>query len=560
MIITISCIIGIVLVVILKSLEIIEKYLQKKEYSAVSTLTSSMKKNDAHFEVEEKSFFLKKRTKEKRNSVILRTFMHIIPIITIIIFLVDVFHLKWIAGNRYEAAISEMNRGDYSEAIDSFKELGNYKDSLAQIETAQHWLDYQSAQNLFNEGNFKEAAETFKELGSFEDSEYMFKEATYQSAIEQYELENYEEATLKFQTLGNYRQSELYVAQIALILHESRQNTVYEEACRLYDMELYTSALLEFEKLGDYLDSADLAQDCKEKLKRQELATTISAGIRYSVGIKNDKTVVATSYNNEGQSNVSEWNDIVSISAKGIVTIGLKSDGTVVASHQLTNIDVSEWTDIIAVSAGERYVVGLKDDGTLVSEGHDKGDGQRNVDEWVDIIAIATGWRHTVGLDENGEIWITGYGSSSQRQQIEEDKNMWTDIIAIVAGGGSSDDFGSGHTVGLRADGTVVAVGDNTYGQCNVTGEKWKNIVAIAAGDWHTVGLRADGTVVSTKPNSTSFYLGACDVDDWENIVAISAGCGTTIGLKADGTTVAVGYDDYKQCTEVNRWKNLMIE
>lgn len=29
---------------------------------------------------------------------------------------------------------------------------------------------------------------------------------------------------------------------------------------------------------------------------------------------------------------------------------------------------------------------------------------------------------------------------------------------------------GYAHSVGLKADGTVVATGDNTYGQCNVTG------------------------------------------------------------------------------------------
>lgn len=33
---------------------------------------------------------------------------------------------------------------------------------------------------------------------------------------------------------------------------------------------------------------------------------------------------------------------------------------------------------------------------------------------------------------------------------------------------------GRGHTVALKSDGTVVAVGDNTYGQCNVS--SWHNI------------------------------------------------------------------------------------
>jgi len=47
---------------------------------------------------------------------------------------------------------------------------------------------------------------------------------------------------------------------------------------------------------------------------------------------------------------------------------------------------------------------------------------------------------------------------------------------------------GDVHTVGVKSDGTVVAVGEHTYGQCNVGG--WTGIVQVAAGDVHTVGLR----------------------------------------------------------------------
>lgn len=63
---------------------------------------------------------------------------------------------------------------------------------------------------------------------------------------------------------------------------------------------------------------------------------------------------------------------------------------------------------------------------------------------------------------------------------------------------------GRRHTVGLKPDGTVIAAGDNTCGQCGVDG--WREIVSVAAasvhvarntGNAHTVGLRADGTVVA---------------------------------------------------------------
>ena len=41
---------------------------------------------------------------------------------------------------------------------------------------------------------------------------------------------------------------------------------------------------------------------------------------------------------------------------------------------------------------------------------------------------------------------------------------------------------GGHHTVGLKLDGTVVAVGDNRYGQCNVS--DWNLIQDICEGDF----------------------------------------------------------------------------
>jgi hypothetical protein len=69
----------------------------------------------------------------------------------------------------------------------------------------------------------------------------------------------------------------------------------------------------------------------------------------------------------------------------------------------------------------------------------------------------------------------------------ECDVGDWTDIIQVAAG--------YSHTVGLKSDGTVVAVGDNEYGQCDVG--NWTDITQVAAGEYHTVGLKLDGTVVA---------------------------------------------------------------
>ena len=166
---------------------------------------------------------------------------------------------------------------------------------------------------------------------------------------------------------------------------------------------------------------------------------------------------------------------------------------------------------------------------------------QRSMDLWNTYAVretVGAGASHTVGLKADGTVVAVGYNWYGQC-----DVSGWADIVAISAG-----DY---HTVGLKADGTVVAVGGNDYGQCDVGG--WENIVAIRAGYSHTVGLKADGTVVAVGYNED----GQCDVGGWENIVAISAGYSHTVGLKSDGTVVAVGGNDYGQC-DVSGWTDIV--
>ncbi len=107
---------------------------------------------------------------------------------------------------------------------------------------------------------------------------------------------------------------------------------------------------------------------------------------------------------------------------------------------------------------------------------------------------------------------------------------------------------GNGHTVGLKSDGTVVAVGDNYAGRCDVS--DWRDILAVSAGFSYTVGLKSDGTVVAVGYNG----YGQCNVSGWTDIVAVSAGHYYTVGLKSDGTVVAVGDND-----DVSGWKNIKI-
>ena len=151
---------------------------------------------------------------------------------------------------------------------------------------------------------------------------------------------------------------------------------------------------------------------------------------------------------------------------------------------------------------------------------------------------LAAGRAHTAALKADGTVVAVGDDKDGRC-----DVSDWTDIVAISAG--------AYYTVGLKADGTVLAVGDNTYGQCDVT--DWTGIVAICTGVANTVGLKADGTVVVAYDYNDDL----CDLSDWTSVAAISAGLRYAVGLKADGTAVAAGNNDDGQCN-VFGWTDII--
>ena len=319
-----------------------------------------------------------------------------------------------------------------------------------------------------------------------------------------------------------------------------RPSMMYKNAQEYEQNGEITKAAIAYGKVGNFKDAHEKSFALWDEVAVRE---TIATDSSHTVGLKSDGTVVTVGLNNYGMCDVSEWTDIVAISAGTYHTVGLKSDGTVVAvgSNDSGQCDVSEWTDIVAISAGSIQTVGLKSDGTVVAVGSNY-DGMCDVSEWTDIVAISAGENYTVGLKSDGTVVAVGDNGYGKCDVSER-----TDIVAISAG--------TFHTVGLKSDGTVVAVGDNDEGKCDVS--EWTDIVAISAGSLYIVGLKSDGTVVATLPSG---YLnkGQSDVSEWTDIVAISAGSDHTVGLKSDGTVVAVGDNDEGKC-DVDSWKNIKL-
>ena len=123
----------------------------------------------------------------------------------------------------------------------------------------------------------------------------------------------------------------------------------------------------------------------------------------------------------------------------------------------------------------------------------------------------------------------------------------------------------SSHYLILKADGSVLARGVNTFGQLGngTTGPTLEtlapvsglsDVVAIAAGLFHSIALKSDGTVWTWGRNH--FYqLGMEGPDSstpvrvpgLSGVVAIAAGYSHSLAVKSDGTVWAWGRNDFGQ-------------
>ena len=173
----------------------------------------------------------------------------------------------------------------------------------------------------------------------------------------------------------------------------------------------------------------------------------------------------------------------------------------------------------------------------------ENGDYKESVANYRSIInayagIVSAGKNHTVALKNDGTVVATGDNSKGQCNT-----EKWSEITRVSAGGE--------HTVVIDKNKAVSATGDNNKGQCDVS--RWKDIIDISAGELHTVGVENVGRVVATGDNT----YGQCDVDEWSGIIKVSAGSHHTVGLKLDGTVVAVGNNEYGECN-VENWNDII--
>lgn len=256
---------------------------------------------------------------------------------------------------------------------------------------------------------------------------------------------------------------------------------------------------------------------------------------KHILAVKSDGCVLVTGSNSDGQRNVQNWKDIVSVAAGAQHSVGLRNDGMVLAvgSNSKGQCDVHNWKNIVAIAAGKNCTIGLRSDGTVVAAGISKR--KRNiVAAWTSVVAITASRTDDdiiYGLRDNGELCMSK--AFSKRKIIKEDVKT----VRI-----------------LNTNGDLLYL---TH-KGKVNHPNLQGLDRIVAIDSHRqiVALKEDGTAVAFGSSNINHEL---DVSDWNSMIAIAAGNLWTIGLQADGI-MRIAYkktifDPKSPANEISGWK-----
>jgi alpha-tubulin suppressor-like RCC1 family protein len=234
----------------------------------------------------------------------------------------------------------------------------------------------------------------------------------------------------------------------------------------------------------------------------------IAAGSGHSLALRGEGEVIAWGDNERGQT------DVPAIAASGVVAIAagashnlaLKANGSIVAwggdsleEFDVSNIPASAASGVVAIAAGGDFSLVLKAGGSVIGWGYNQ-DGQASgvastldpycstgvVAAAAQAVAIAAGGSHGLALKPNGS--VVAWGNNSYGQ---------TSVPAATTSGVVAIAAGAAHSLALKVDGSVVAWGDHRYGQTNIPARATSSVVAIAAGQYHSLALKADGSIVA---------------------------------------------------------------
>jgi alpha-tubulin suppressor-like RCC1 family protein len=196
---------------------------------------------------------------------------------------------------------------------------------------------------------------------------------------------------------------------------------------------------------------------------------------------------------------------------------------------------------IIQVSGGYGHSVAVTSSGAVYAWGDDEY-GQATAPSLTGVWEVVAGIYHSLALKSDGKVEGWGAGAAGTATGTEPnfgqanppDFSSANPAVGLAAGGY--------HSVAVRADGTLVAWGNDDAGQTDVPAGL-DRVVGIAAGLYHNVAVRADGTIRTWGLiyNGTGYDLATKSLPVLSGVTQVVAGSGFSAALLSNGTVQAWG-------------------
>ncbi|NUT52912.1 MAG: PKD domain-containing protein [Saccharothrix sp.] len=147
------------------------------------------------------------------------------------------------------------------------------------------------------------------------------------------------------------------------------------------------------------------------------------------------------------------------------------------------------------------------------------------------VVAVAAGDHHALALKADGR--VLAWGDDDYNRVVPPD--ALSGVVAISAGELQS--------LALTADGRVISWGESTDDLQTVPREALSGVKAIAAGDRHSLALKENGRVIAWGEDSQEQT--AVPDEATSDVIAIAAGGTHSLALKEDGSVITWGYSDW---------------
>lgn len=331
-----------------------------------------------------------------------------------------------------------------------------------------------------------------------------------------------------------------------------KEKIKYENCVKLFNKGEYVKALEEFKSVEQLYEAKKYIEECKEKIYLKAMEYT-SAKETYLWQKAVEHFEIIPGYK-DSDLLMYEYKGKIEKKERTTKTIGIACLAVVVALAALLS-GVGYYKDYIVPSRQYSHAIELQNEGKDLEaayifkelgkfsdssskyldwqmERYQKANELKREKRYIEAIDAylpigshpKSFLSYTENVDIDSEVQdcrTAVIDELSQEQNLEK----WHEYFEY-----SSVALGSDHVAILKSDGTVVAFGNNDYGQCNVEG--WTDIIEIVAGNKHTAGLKADGTVVVTGDNESNQLAVGKEV----NVVDITASAEATWFLMADGS------------------------